>query len=187
MCSLISASQMCDEDILASTDAEGNLLGGDELCSHPCIQEMVRPCFCPCCFLAASCAADTTCAQIDCIDSPTLAESRDHLLMMRQACGTAQAECMPLIADLGAYFDAACCSGAGLPPCPDTPPSTCTTGCAAMYLPFWRSCGGVLEAQPALAEPTARLREFAAVCEAAHPGAALPPPPPARPPAGGGH
>ena len=136
---------------------------------------------------AASCAADTACAQIDCIDSPTLAESRDHLLMMRQACGTAQAECMPLIADLGAYFDAACCSGAGLPPCPDTPPSTCTTGCAAMYLPFWRSCGGVLEAQPALAEPTARLREFAAVCEAAHPGAALPPPPPARPPAGGGH
>lgn len=97
-------------------------MNGVELCSDPCYQEM-----------------------IDCIDSPYLALDRAHVQMIADTCGSAQAECLPIIADLGRFFDEACCTGAGLPACSFGPPETCTTGCAAIYLPFWQDCSSVLE------------------------------------------
>lgn len=137
-------------------------MGGVEMCSDPCYQEM-----------------------IDCIDSPVLAADRPRIQMIADACGTAQAECLPIIASLGDYFDEACCTGAGLPACPRGPPATCTTGCAAMFMPFWQDCRSVLEGYVEIAASVDHLRIFNDVCEQAHPALepAAPQPPASLPPA----
>ena len=177
------AQDMCDSDTLSALNSQtGELMGGVEMCGHPCIQEM-----------------------LDCIDSPALARDREHLQMLQATCGGAQAECLPIIANLGRYFDEACCTGAGLPACPQGPPSTCTTGCAAMYLPFWQDCSSVLQGYVQIEDAVDGMRVFNELCERAHPDLepstpvvpppAPPPPPPPQPqppppptrPAGGGH
>lgn len=91
---------------------------GADICSHPCAQEM-----------------------IDCIDSPVFAEDRATIQALQTTCGSEDAECLPIIADLQDYFNSACCQQTA---CPDGPPHTCSRGCAGMFLPFWADCGDTL-------------------------------------------
>ena len=156
---LSRAHDLCNRDTLNAVGADGRLLGGVQMCSDPCYQEM-----------------------IDCVDSPALAQDRSHIQMIADACASEQAECLPIIANLGDYFDEACCTGAGLPACPEGPPTTCTTGCASIFLPFWQDCGSVMEGYVEIATAVDAIRSFNALCEQAHPDLepepSLPPPPP---------
>jgi hypothetical protein len=67
-----------------------------------------------------------------------------------------------------------CCSGAGQPACPDGPPATCTTGCSAMYLPFWSDCGSVVtglgQGNEDFAAVSDQMSAFYDTCRTAHPG-----------------
>ena len=156
-CNVLSANELCDGGALSGIDpSTGERMGGKELCASPCVREM-----------------------LDCADSPALASQHRQVSLWQSYCGTKQAECLPVIADMGGVLDDTCCSGAGLPPCTTGPPRTCVTGCAAMYMPFWSSCGQVL-ANIADARVLESLRNFNSVCEASHPQ--LVPRPPTRPP-----
>jgi len=159
VCSELSASMLCDDGTLDM--ASSGEMSGTEMCSHPCAQEMM-----------------------DCVDSPLLAENRDMIVGLQQVCSGEQAECLPIVANMGDYFDEACCSGAGLEPCTDGPPATCTTGCSAMYLPFWRDCGSVVnglgQGSDDFAQIATAMENFNTICTTAHPGKT-------RPGKGGGH
>ena len=161
-CNVLSANQMCDVATLAATDpTTGERMNGKEMCSNPCVREMV-----------------------DCIDSPAMAPYHRQIGLWQNYCGTAEAQCLPVIADMGGVLDETCCSGAGLPACNTGPPRTCVTGCAAMYMPFWSACGGVL-AHIADRGVLGSLSHFNSVCETSHPHLVPrppPPPPPALPP-----
>merc|ERR1711924_489963 len=58
--------------------------------------------------------------------------------------------------------------------CEEGPPPTCTTGCSAMYLPFWSDCGDVITglgaASPDFAETATGMQSFYDTCRTAHPG-----------------
>ena len=153
VCNEMSASMLCDDSTLDMASSGG--MTGAEICSHPCAQEM-----------------------IDCIDSPLLAENRALIASLQQVCSSEQAECLPIVANMGDYFDEACCTGAGLAACPDGPPPTCTTGCSAMYLPFWRDCGAVVnglgQGSDDFAQVAAAMENFNTVCTTAHPGKTRP-------------
>ena len=148
VCNELSASMLCDEGTLAL--ATSGTMSGAEMCSHPCAQEM-----------------------IDCIDSPLLAENRAAILHLAQVCSSSQSECLPIVANMNSYFDEACCTGAGLEPCTDGPPATCTTGCSAMYLPFWRDCGSVVtglgQGSDDFAQVAMAMENFNTICTTAHP------------------
>ena len=109
-CNELSAADMCDEETLASAGSAS----ATEICSHPCALEM-----------------------IDCIDSQNevIAENRHIIEMLQTTCGSKQAECIPIIADLQGYFDETCCQGMD---CSEGPPQTCSTGCGAYKQLFLR-------------------------------------------------
>ena len=160
MCNEMSADMLCDDPSFDESVASGQMSGA-EMCSHPCVQEMM-----------------------DCVDSPLLADERDMLVHLQQVCSGSQAECLPIIANMNDYFDEACCTGAGLAPCTDGPPDTCSTGCSAMYLPFWRDCGPVVtglgQGSDDFAQVANDMETFNTVCSTTHPGKT-------RPGRGGGH
>lgn len=167
-CNVLSANHLCEGSALAAIDpTTGEHMGGKEMCESPCVQEM-----------------------LDCADSPALAPQHRQVALWQSYCGTKEADCLPVIADMGGVLDATCCSGAGLPSCTTGPPQACVTGCAAMYMPFWSTCGQVL-ADIADARVLASLSNFNSVCEASHPQLVPRPlPPPPSPPSwtgGGGH
>ena len=109
-CNELSAADMCDEETLASAGSAS----ATEICSHPCALEM-----------------------IDCIDSQNevIVENRHIIEMLQATCGSKQAECIPIIADLQGYFDETCCQGMD---CSEGPPQTCSTGCGAYKQLFLR-------------------------------------------------
>ena len=158
VCNEASAMQLCDEQATADMTAGT----GAEMCTHPCTQEM-----------------------IDCIDSPMLADDRTMVLGLQQMCSSDTQECLPIIADMSTYFDTACCAGAGQAPCPDGPPPTCTTGCAAMFEPFWTDCGPTMTdlgaSDPNFSVVVAQMDAFNTICTAAHAGKGTRPPPPPPP------
>jgi hypothetical protein len=148
-CNEMSASMLCDDSTLEAVDA--GQMSGQDICSHPCAQEMM-----------------------DCVDSPVLAEQHDLITGLIQVCRSEQAECLPIVANLQDYFDEACCTGALEGQCEEGPPPTCTTGCSAMYLPFWSDCGDVITglgaASPDFAETATGMQSFYDMCRTAHPG-----------------
>lgn len=155
MCNLMSASDLCDEQTLAM--ASSGAMAGADMCSHPCALEM-----------------------IDCIDSPLVADDRPTIAALRDICNSESVQCLPLISNLDSMFSTACCSDI---PCPNGPPPTCSTGCSAMFLPFWHDCGATItaigERSAEFSATATAMTSFNGVCTAAHPRKGAP--------TGGGH
>lgn len=94
---------------------------------------------------AAWCHNGCVDAAVNCIDDPALADYRDFILQVAEGdCASAEIDCASIVSDISSVFSEACCaSDAAM--CAAGVPSSCSSTCAQVFVPFMQQCGQELQ------------------------------------------
>ena len=111
---------------------------------------------------------------MDCIDHPSFANNRDGIQRMADTCADSSTlACVPLVSDMGDFFEPACCADT---PCEHGPPTRCSQECANAFVPFMEQCG----TPQSLGAIYSDLTSFNEICKRIYNPPAPPAPPPPR-------